>query len=133
MFRFARRGGEKVIWIGDTLRCLNCGKPFVFDEYLRGKEREFVRCPFCQVAIELQIYHMKGRVVKRGKNSVEKIDGIEQIKIPKFFEAVNWYYKIEDSQLYAVDKHGHEFPKEYFVKNGIWVIWRGQIIREFEQ
>ncbi len=48
---------------GDTIGCLDCGKPIKLDDktFIFDFDAEYIFCPHCKSKIDVQMYHLKGK------------------------------------------------------------------------
>lgn len=59
----------EVIKNGDTLECLNCKNPIFLDvDTIKSNPFfEYVRCPKCNAAFDVQAYHFRGKLLMKGE------------------------------------------------------------------
>jgi DNA-directed RNA polymerase subunit RPC12/RpoP len=63
------------IKIGDTLKCVDCGKDFVLEQVKFDGNGEYIVCPHCDKKRDIQKYHIK---------NVEKANPIERMWFDTF-------------------------------------------------
>ena len=56
---------------GDTLECLNCKSPILINEqnFKFNWECEYVLCPKCKAAYDVQAYHFYGKLLSKGETA----------------------------------------------------------------
>jgi DNA-directed RNA polymerase subunit RPC12/RpoP len=48
------------ISVGDSLKCLNCGKEIKLVKVRSDSEAEYIDCPHCNRSWDIHVYHLHG-------------------------------------------------------------------------